>query len=90
MNASPAATVRSGRTSLSYKETRELAALPARIESLEEEQKRYQAEMSMPDFFKRPADEIRASQARMAELAETLAAEMARWEFLMDKDAGAA
>ncbi|MBA3477246.1 MAG: ATP-binding cassette domain-containing protein [Lautropia sp.] len=89
-NASTAAAARSGRTSLSYKETRELAALPARIESLEEEQKRYQAEMSMPDFFKRPADEIRASQARMAELAETLAAEMARWEFLMDKDAGSA
>ena len=83
-------TVRSGRTSLSYKEARELAALPARIEALEEEQKRCQAEMSLPEFFKRPADEIRASQSRLAELAATLAAEMARWEGLMDKDTGSA
>lgn len=75
-----------GRTSLSYKETRELADLPARIEALEEEQKRCQEEMSRSDFFKRSADEIRAYQASMAEIEAALAAGMQRWEFLMDHD----
>jgi ATP-binding cassette subfamily F protein uup len=78
------------RTSLSYKETREFAELPARIETLEEEQKRCQEEMSRPDFFKRPQEDIRAHQARLAELETTLATAMARWEALMAKDAGSA
>ena len=76
----------SARTSLSYKESRELAVLPARIEALEEEQKRIQEAMSQPAFFKSPADEIRSRQARLAELEEALAQSMARWEALMDKD----
>ena len=78
----------SARSSLSYKEARELAELPARIETLEEEQKRVQEEMSRPEFFKAPADEIRARQARLAELEATLAQAMARWEALIDRDAG--
>jgi ATP-binding cassette subfamily F protein uup len=78
------------RTSLSYKEAREFAELPGRIENLEEEQKRSQEEMSRPDFFKRPQEDIRAHQARLAELETTLATAMARWEALMAKDAGSA
>jgi ATP-binding cassette subfamily F protein uup len=75
------------RSSLSYKEARELAELPARIETLEEEQKRVQEEMSRPEFFKAPADEIRARQAALAKLEATLAQAMARWEELVDRDA---
>ena len=73
---------------MSYKESRELAELPSRLEALEEAQKRAQAEMSRPDFFKRPAGEIRAAQARLEELEGTLSAAMVRWEALMEKDAG--
>jgi len=76
------------RTSLSYKESREFAELPGRIEALEEAQKRAQEQMSRPDFFKRPAEEIRAHQAALEELEATLAGAMARWETLMEKDAG--
>jgi ATP-binding cassette subfamily F protein uup len=78
------------RTSLSYKEAREFAELPGRIETLEEELKRGQEEMSRPEFFKRSQEDIRAHQARLAELETTLAAAMARWEALMAKDAGSA
>ncbi len=73
---------------LGYKESRELAALPERIEALEIEQRRLQDAMSGPDFYKAPADEIRAHQARLAALEEEIDATMARWEQLMEKEAG--
>ena len=76
------------RSGLAYKETRELAELPARIEALEEEQKRLQEEMSRPEFFRASPDEIRSRQARLAELEEGLTQAMTRWEALMNKDAG--
>ena len=88
--APPAAAASSRRTSLSYKEAREFADLPARIEALEEAQKRRQAEMSRQDFFKRPPEEIRAQQAGLEELEAALTEAMARWELLMKKDAGSA
>jgi ABC transport system ATP-binding/permease protein len=78
----------SSRSGLSYKESRELAELPARIEALEEEQKRAQAEMSQPAFFKLPAEEIRQRQAQLAALEEKLTQAMTRWEGLMNKDSG--
>jgi ATP-binding cassette subfamily F protein uup len=76
------------RTSLTYKESRELAELPGKIEALEESLKRGQEEMSRPGFFKRPAEEIRAHQAGLDEQEAALTQAMARWEALMDKDAG--
>ena len=88
--APPAAAASSRRTSLSYKEAREFADLPARIEALEEAQKRRQAEMSRQDFFKRPPEEVRAQQAGLEELEAALTEAMARWELLMKKDAGSA
>ena len=78
----------SPRSGLGYKEARELAELPGRIEALEQEQKRAQEEMSRPEFFKASADEIRSRQVRLAELEEALTQAMARWEMLMAKDAG--
>ena len=78
----------SPRSGLGYKEARELAELPGRIEALEQEQKRAQEEMSRPEFFKASADQIRSRQVRLAELEEALTQAMARWEMLMAKDAG--
>jgi ATP-binding cassette subfamily F protein uup len=76
------------RTSLTYKESRELAELPGKIEALEESLKRGQEEMSRPGFFKRPAEEIRAHQASLDEQEVALTQAMTRWEALMEKDAG--
>jgi len=73
------------RSGLSFKETRELADLPARIDSLEEEQKRGQAEMSHPEFFKGSPDEIRRHKARLTEIDAALDAAMERWEHLLGR-----
>ena len=73
------------RSGLSFKETRELADLPARIDSLEEDQKRGQAEMSHPEFFKRSPDEIRRHKVRLTEIDTALDAAMERWEHLLGR-----
>jgi len=67
---------------LSYKEQRELEALPQRIEMLEQEQAGLQRQTADPGFYQRPAAEVAAGLARL----ETIAAELedcyARWEEL--------
>jgi ATP-binding cassette subfamily F protein uup len=67
---------------LSYKDQRELEALPKRIETLESEQAQLQQQTAEPGFYQRPADEVAAGLARL----ETIAAELedcyARWEAL--------
>jgi len=67
---------------LSYKDQRELEALPKRIETLETEQAELQQQTADPGFYQRPADEVAAGLARL----ETLVAELedcyARWEVL--------
>ena len=66
---------------LSHAEKRELAALPASIERLEEEQARLQGLMK-PDFFKKePAEAARALE-RLTALAAELEAAYARWHLL--------
>src|SRR5690606_39424220 len=52
------------RRKLSYKEQRELEALPGQIEALEEEQAALQRETAEPSFYQRPAEETRAALAR--------------------------
>jgi ATP-binding cassette subfamily F protein uup len=64
------------------KERRELEELPARIEALEDEQRRLAAEVVGPDFYKRPAAEIEAAMARLAVLPEELLSAYARWDEL--------
>jgi ATP-binding cassette subfamily F protein uup len=66
----------------SYKEQRELEQLPAQIEALETEQKQLQADVSSPDFYKRPAGEIHEALARLEELETLLLAAYARWDAL--------
>ena len=65
---------------LSYRETRDLAALPVRIEELEAEQAALQTRVADPDLYrKNDGDEIRRVQKRMAELTADLAAAYERW-----------
>jgi ATP-binding cassette subfamily F protein uup len=67
---------------LGYKEHRELAELPARIEELERQQAELASEISRPGFYKGdPAAQARV-QARLAELPAELEAAYARWESL--------
>jgi ATP-binding cassette subfamily F protein uup len=66
----------------SYKEQRELDALPAAIQELETEQERLEAALSDPQFFRRSPAEARASTERLKRLAEELQAAYARWEAL--------
>ncbi|MBD8528237.1 ATP-binding cassette domain-containing protein [Pseudomarimonas arenosa] len=67
---------------LSYKDQRELDALPARIETLEVEMQSLQSRMSSPDFYRQAADQIVAEQAKATQLQLELDAAYARWEAL--------
>lgn len=67
---------------LSFKEQRELDALPATIEALEAEQAALAAEVSAPDFYKRPAAEIHQTMARIEALPGEIEAALKRWDEL--------
>jgi ABC transport system ATP-binding/permease protein len=68
-----------GSRKLSYKETRELAALPAEIEALEAEQKALVERMHSPDYYRQPADALRADRARHDEIERLLMEKLERW-----------
>ena len=72
---------------LSYKETRELEALPDEIHALEEEQKALLGRMNAPDYFRQPPDTLRADRARSAEIEGLLMDKLERWEALEAKSA---
>jgi len=67
---------------LSYKEQRELDALPARIEALEAEQQRLQAAAGDPGFYRQPGADIAATMERLRAVAAELADGYARWDEL--------
>jgi ATP-binding cassette subfamily F protein uup len=70
------------RRKLSFKEQRELDALPARIETLETTIAQMTAAMLEPEFFRQEAAEIVAANTRMAGLQAELEIAFARWESL--------
>ena len=70
------------RRKLSYREQRELDALPERIEALEAEKAAIEARFCEPDYFSRDAEGFRRDRQRLAELEDELAAAYARWEEL--------
>ncbi|MCB9495288.1 MAG: ATP-binding cassette domain-containing protein [Fibrobacteria bacterium] len=74
--------VPAARRKLSYKEQRELDALPDLIERLETEQAGLGEAMADPSFYRKPAPEIAAANARVVSLADEIAAAYARWEEL--------
>jgi len=67
---------------LSYREQRELEDLPARIESLEGEQRDLNAEVQDPQFYTKGADAIQASLARLEAVGSELLTVYARWDEL--------
>ncbi len=78
-----AATATAGRK-LSFKETRELAALPAQITALESEQRELTAQMCRADYFRVGAERMRTDRARAAEIESQLSGCLERWEYLED------
>jgi ATP-binding cassette subfamily F protein uup len=72
---------------LSYKERRELADLPARIEALEAEQSELNAAVSHPEFYRESAEAIVRTLARIAELQGLLHQVYARWDELDSRSA---
>jgi ATP-binding cassette subfamily F protein uup len=67
---------------LSYKEQRELDALPQRIEALEAEQREVTARIARVDFYKAPRADIEAALARADALASEVTDVYARWHAL--------
>jgi ATP-binding cassette subfamily F protein uup len=70
---------------LSYKEQRELGALPSRIEALEAAEQELNARVAGPEFYKEGAEAIAAAMARLAEVAKELADAYARWHELEER-----
>lgn len=67
---------------LSFKEQRELEALPKRIEELEAQQKDLHARMADPSFYQRSREEIAEATALLEQLDEELMEAFDRWEKL--------
>ena len=67
---------------LNYKESRELAELPGRIEALEKEQAAISTRLSEPSLYTDKPDEAVQLQKRTAQIEEELLASLTRWEEL--------
>ncbi|MCL4739514.1 MAG: ATP-binding cassette domain-containing protein [Burkholderiaceae bacterium] len=70
------------RTKLSYKEQRELDALPARIEALEAEQKAIGERLAGAELYTREPERVAELNARYAQIEGELASALERWEAL--------
>ena len=75
------------RRKLGYKEQRELAELPERIEALEAEQRQLQQQTADPAFYQGEKHEISCVMARLGELEQELEQAYARWEVLESREA---
>jgi ABC transport system ATP-binding/permease protein len=67
---------------LSYKEQRELDALPKKIEALEAEQAELSTRMGEADFYRQTGDKIATAVQRLERVKEDLEVCYARWETL--------
>ena len=70
------------KSKLSYKEARELEALPARIEALEAEQAQIAEQLADPALYQSRPQEAAALQARTEAIETELLDALARWESL--------
>ena len=74
-----AAAANTSRRKLSYKEQRELDALPGRIDALESEQAALQAQMAEPGFYQQPDADVQAALARLQQVQQELEQCLERW-----------
>jgi ATP-binding cassette subfamily F protein uup len=73
------------RKKLSFNEQRELAALPDRIDALDDEQRALRAEMESVDFYKAGADRIKFVMARLEQAAHEHERLLERWVELEER-----
>ena len=87
--ASPTSIPKSSRLArakkLSYQETRELEALPGKIDTLEQEQANITLRLNEPTIYRDCPDEAKALQTRFAMIEKELTDCLARWEELESK-----
>jgi ATP-binding cassette subfamily F protein uup len=69
-------------TKLSFKETRELAELPERIDALETEQAELHARLADPALYQHGSDAVTATQSRLVAVEAELTEVYDRWETL--------
>ncbi len=74
---------------MSFKETRELEALPERIAALEAEQAGLNARLADPAMYRGEPEALRMLNERLAALDKEIAQAMQRWEELEARSAGA-
>lgn len=67
---------------LSYKEQKELAELPAKIEKLEAEQNELHRLIASPQFYQQAPDVVAQTMAKLNELTQNLTVAYQRWEEL--------
>ncbi|HEY8354793.1 MAG TPA: ATP-binding cassette domain-containing protein [Methylophilaceae bacterium] len=71
---------------LSYKEQRELEALPGKIEALEQEQAAIHATLSDPAVYRDHPEVVKTAQQRLAEIEDALMQALERWEELESRN----
>ncbi|NNM81322.1 MAG: ATP-binding cassette domain-containing protein [Burkholderiales bacterium] len=76
---------KSKKSGLSYKENRELEALPKMIADLEQEQKALEERMASSEFYRESPQEIAKVQGRFEEIENALLEALSRWEELEAK-----
>jgi len=74
-----------GKGKLGYKEERELAELPDRLEALEREQEQIAGRLADPALYRDRPGEVKPLQARQAAIEEELTRALERWEELEAK-----
>lgn len=67
---------------LSYKEQRELEALPQQVEKLEAEIANIELQLAEPEFYQQPSADIQKVTTKIEQLKKDLAAAYLRWEEL--------
>ena len=84
----PLPAARQAKSGLSYKEGKELEAIPTRIAELEAEQARLAERLADPALYQQAPGEVAGLNARAAAIEEELLALLARWETLEAKAGG--
>ncbi|HEX2828474.1 MAG TPA: ATP-binding cassette domain-containing protein [Burkholderiales bacterium] len=72
---------------LTFRETRELEALPGQIEALEKEQSEITAQLGDSELYRTDPDRVKALQQRYSDIENELMNSLARWEALEAKQA---
>ena len=70
---------------LSWREARELEALPEKLEAMEKEQATIINAMSAFDYHSKPVEDIKADKLRLEELEKSIADGWTRWEALSEE-----